>query len=178
MTEQAVTFEVEGLKELQEGIEEMANYFGANLVGRRAILPALREAGRIIQAAQQDLAPVDTGVLRDSIKVSARPTTENDKKSKYYQGETAAVFVGPRTRGANIPPGRKTQMGDQILAMEFGTAEVAAHPFIRTSLELRGMGAVGVLRVRLQEELDKLTKRIYREGRRRGKMFAKYGGFM
>lgn len=170
-----VTFEVEGLDDCLEGLEQLGNYFGNKLVGRKAIIPALKEAGEIIQRTQQDLAPVEDGVLRDSIKVSARPTNQGDKRSKYYRGETAAAFIGPRPRAANVPPERRSSMTGQMLAQEFGTAKTAPHPYIRPAMELRGEAAMNVLRLRLQEEIDKLTKRINREGRKRGKMLAKYG---
>ena len=171
-----VTFEVEGLDDCLEGLEELGNYFGNKLVGRRAIIPALKEAGEVIQRAQQDMVAVDEGALRDSISVSARPTNQGDRRSKYYRDETAAAFIGPR--GRKVPPERKAGFTDQQLALEFGTANMAARPFIRPSMELRGEGAMNVLRVRLKEEIEKLTKRINREGRKRGKMFAQYGGFM
>ena len=69
----------------------------------------LEEIGARIVARAQDLAPVDTGALRDSI--------------------TAEVEAGVLTVGSDLP---------YAAAQEFGTARIPAHPYLRPALDAGG----------------------------------------
>lgn len=149
-------FEIIGMDDTLNKLDEMAKWFGNERVGQKAVLPALREAGQILSRAAALRAPVDTGVLKSSIKVKARAANAGDKKSDYYAGETALALVGLFGRTNTI---------QKILAQEFGTAEQPGKPFLRPAAELRGQRAVQILKVRLNEAIEKLAKRMEKEKR-------------
>ncbi|BBD01841.1 HK97-gp10 family putative phage morphogenesis protein [Sphingobium sp. YG1] len=78
-------------------------------------------AAEIVADRARQLAPVDTGRLRDSIGVSLTPPSE---MSFSIRGEGVRVFIGPAADVAYAP------------YVEFGTWRQAAHPFMRPALDL------------------------------------------
>lgn len=78
-------------------------------------------AAEIVADRARQLAPVDTGRLRDSIGISLTPPRE---MSFSIRGDGVRVFIGPAA--------------DVIYApyVEFGTWRQAPHPFMRPALDM------------------------------------------
>ena len=92
-TRHTITFETEGMDDCLKKLDELAAVADPAKVGQRIILPALREGAAVLKQAALDLVPTDTFALYKSAKIAARNTNGNDKRSKYYNGETALSTV-------------------------------------------------------------------------------------
>lgn len=86
---------------------------------------ALHAGAELVAAEARRLAPVDTGALRDSIKVA------DERDARIYgkvNGADVSVFIGPVG---------STEEGDVFYArfVEFGTRYMKAQPFMRPAIQ-------------------------------------------
>ena len=136
-------FKVQGLDELLQSVGDLQEEIGktkTNRIWKRVLGEAMIP---VLQTAKQ-LAPVDSEQLKDHIYLKAQKPASRDKTSIYYKGESfmARVTVGPK-REDSKQTGIVKKRGKEkavynhrpvALAMEFGTAELAPKPFMRTAL--------------------------------------------
>lgn len=135
---------VEGFDELFHAMDKLAEEIGqakTMTIWRKALGTAMYP---VLQAAKTN-APTDTGQLREHIYMKIQRPQARDKASAAYQGETimARVTVSPKRRESveNVSIDKKGRERTQYnhrpvaLAQEFGTAEVAARPFLRPALQ-------------------------------------------
>ena len=136
-------FKVEGLDDLLQSMGDLQEEIGKKKTDRlwrkvmgQAMLPVLDSA--------KNLAPVDTGQLKEHIYMKVQRPAARDKASVTYKGEDimVRVTVGPKRRDSKVA-GVVTKRGKEktiynhkpvALAHEFGTAELAAKPFMRPAL--------------------------------------------
>lgn len=134
---------VEGLSGLHAQLSELK----AELA-QKALTQAARKAFKPVLERAQALVPVDTGDLRNALKLTVvKPKTGN-----------AVVVVGIRIaakRGEDgMPPARRWHF------IELGTAKLPASPFLRPALD---SSASEVLQI-LKEELAKSIARALKKG--------------
>ena len=135
---------VEGFDELFKAMDNLSQEIGeakTMTIWRKA----LGEAMRPVLESAKSRAPTDTGQLRDHIYMKVQRPTARDKASSSYQGETvmARVTLSPKRVDSqtetliNEKGKEKTRSTHRpvALAMEFGTASVAAKPFMRPALQ-------------------------------------------
>ena len=137
-------FKVEGFDELFKAMDELALEIGKGKTDR-IWKKALGYAFMPVLEAAKNNAPSDTGQLKEHIYMKVQRPQSRDKASNKYQGETfmARVTVGPEredsTKHTTIVKKGKEKITYNhrpvALAMEFGTAETSAHPFMRPALE-------------------------------------------
>lgn len=127
----------------------------------RAVPAALRFAGKVIVEKASRMAPVATGLLRDSIGLLIR--------GKGTRPRYAAI--GPRTGfGKNVvregsPTVVYSDPSKYGHLVEFGTAQnVPAQPFLRPALQ----GAQGEVRQRLITSLERAQARAAKAAAKRG----------
>jgi HK97 gp10 family phage protein len=113
---------------------------------------------------------VDTGALQASLQIEARKPNNKDRRSKYISQTDvaiAAITTAPgkklaKTKFQNQRTGA-TQIGiksdARVAAMEFGTAKVAAKPFLRPSLESNKTNITNDLGKSLGDALEKYKAR-------------------
>jgi HK97 gp10 family phage protein len=120
------------------------------------VAQAARKAFEPVLAAARSGAPVDTGLLRDSLKLQVvRP-----------KGGGAVVQVGLKVTSGpgSQKPGRKALPPSRRWHfVEFGTRKMAAHPFLRPALESNAQAVLDILR----GELAKGIARAVRQGSKR-----------
>ncbi len=135
---------VEGLDKLQDQLEEV---MGVEL-GVKALARAARKAFEPVLEAAKSMAPISTGALRDALKITVK---------KPSSGE-AVVIVGLRiTKGAGgeeVPASRRWHFE------EFGTAHMAAHPFLRPALDRNATEVID----RLKDELVRIIAKAQKKG--------------
>lgn len=163
----ATTFSVGivGAIELQEIMKSLAQDFGPK-DSKNILVGAVREAMRPALEAAKANAPVDTGALKASLRIEARKPTKKDKASKYInEGDVAIATV--TTAPGNILARRtffnektkKKQKGinsdARAIAMEFGTANVAAQPYLRPALESNSSVIVNDLSGQIKTAIEK-----------------------
>lgn len=135
---------VEGFDELFKAMDGLAEEIGTAktmTIWRKALGAAMYP---VLQSARAN-APTDTGQLQKHIYMKVQRPKARDKASASYQGETimARVTVSPK-RSESVAKTTITAKGKErtsynhrpvALAQEFGTAEVAARPFMRPALQ-------------------------------------------
>lgn len=121
-----ITLKMEGLEGVKEAIREL----GPKLSGRALRAAARKSFAPVLERARQ-LAPVDTGLLRESIVLESRV-------GKGGTSADAVVVVGLRIRAVRgaAKLGRKTKSAHWRWHFpELGTAKQAARPFLRPALD-------------------------------------------
>lgn len=152
---------VEGFDELFKAMDALAEEIGQTKtmsIWRKALGSAMYP---VLQSARAN-APTDTGEMKEHIYMKVQRPRARDKSSATYQGETimARVTVGPKRSDsqANVVITNKGKERTQYnhrpvaLAMEFGTADVAAKPFMRPALAMN-----------IDTVLDRLGKSVWYE---------------
>ena len=118
-------YRVEGLKELEDVLIQMAGDFGYKKIGNTLVKPAVDYAFRPVLETARSLAPSDTGVLRQKIKQTTRRATERDRRMR---GATPGM--------AYISFVRARDSVKKVKAQEFGTRRgVEGKHYLRYSLE-------------------------------------------
>jgi HK97 gp10 family phage protein len=161
--------EFEGFKETEELFRQITNDFGAKDASN-IMRNAVRKSMAPVLNTAKNLAPKDTGALAASLQVETRKPTRKDQRSKYvYAGD---VVIGAVTTASgkqlakrsfkNVKTGEKQKgiaSDARAAAMEFGTAKVAAKPYLRPALERSSEGVASSLGESLKFSLEKYKAR-------------------
>jgi len=142
--------EAKGFKEFEDSLLELAEEFGTTKA-RRSLLPGLKSAMEPVKAAIKGRVPVDTGKLQLKVRNGAKVATRKDKNKKYLSRDTVAfgfVDVGVGYQDA------KGEYRPAAEAIEFGTAEQPARPFIRNSFQSMASSALDRLGSLLGAHMD------------------------
>jgi HK97 gp10 family phage protein len=140
-----ITFEFKGFKELQEVFTEIQEDFGEK-DQKKILVSGVRQAMKPVLQMARMRAPVDTGALSQSLRIEARKPSSKDKRSRYYnpgQVAMALVTTAPgnvlaKKKWKNQKTGKKEvgiESDARANVQEFGSYKMAAHPYMRTSLE-------------------------------------------
>lgn len=140
-----ITFEFKGFKELEEVFKEIQEDFGEK-DQKKILVSGVRQAMKPVLQMAKMRAPVDTGALTQSLRIEARKPTNKDKRSRYYKvGQVAMALVTTapgnvlaKKKWKNRKTGTKEigiQSDARANVQEFGSYKMAAHPYMRTSLE-------------------------------------------
>lgn len=150
-------FRLEGVDELQQTFKELAEDFG-NKDAKRIITRGIRLALQPTLVAAKSEVAKDTGALAASLQVESRRVTSKDRGSKYVEPQddflgavttasgkklASIKFVNLRSQEIYKPKKGKNAAIKQVgvksdaraAALEFGTAKMAARPFLRSALE-------------------------------------------
>jgi HK97 gp10 family phage protein len=123
-----------GFGEFKYLLEQIDKEFGATDARKNVLVPAAKNAMKIVlQAAKDNLYPnhgLDTGQLKRTLTVSARPVKGKDLRSKYVkQGDVVIATVSAQLNkqyvNAQNSKGGIRNIGDisdaRAIAVEFGT---------------------------------------------------------
>lgn len=146
----AQSFKVDGLKELDAALSELAETYGPKKV-KPLLTRVLKKAGEPIKSAGEANAPRLTGRLKlsytVSTKLSRRQRLANTKESM------VEVYVGPGPH----PKGVQT---------EFGNAHQAPEPHLRPAFDAQNGQALTTIKDELAADIAKTTKRLARKAER------------
>lgn len=166
----AVRVRVEGLRELDKALGELTKATARNTLRR-----ALTSAAEPMRAAAERNAPMDTGELKRSIKLSSKidnrvgkaeyaavmraggtrsaasQALRDARRAKGIGESFAEVFMGPE----------KTGKRGSIKAMvqEFGSKKQAAQPYMRPAFDSEAQTVINNVGKELAKEIDKSVKR-------------------
>ena len=175
-----VTYQIEGLKELDEVLKQLEDDFGKKDASQ-ILTKALKKAMVPVLLTAKALVPTDTTALRNSLQIEARKPTSRDRRSKYVnQGDVAiaSVTTAPgwklaktsylnwRTKKKAVNKEMKTigiTSDARATAVEFGTARMSAQPFLRPALEGAGGYALKILGGELDTQLKRYKARQARK---------------
>jgi HK97 gp10 family phage protein len=161
-----VQFEMKGLKEIQEALEERLPK-----EARLAMRIALSAGGGTIKTAMQDGAPVEvdgqySGFLRDNIKVKT-VIRNGGLAGTAIVGATTAAYPGRegskgrvtlKTATGKVVSFISNKAGQVTAAMvarwlELGTSKMSAHPFLTRAWESSKQAALERMIAKLKETL-------------------------
>lgn len=121
---------VEGVKELEAVLIEMAEDLGYGKAANKVLKPALRSAVEPVRIRLYQSIPYDTNPkrrptphMRDSIRAYAKQPNAKEKRSIYVDEKDAMIGVV------------EIRTDDRGLAQEFGNAKTTAQPYLRSALE-------------------------------------------
>ena len=148
--------EVKGLRELGEALKN----FGP-VLAKKYLRRATYEAAKVIEADAESRAPVRTGTLKSKIAIFRRKSDEN---SAMYAVGVRPVKLSRKVkkvlrilRKAN---GTRTSIdGDAFYwrFLEFGTAKMAARPFLRPAFEAQKAAAIDAFAKSLADGVEKAS---------------------
>ncbi|MEK7178548.1 MAG: HK97-gp10 family putative phage morphogenesis protein [Patescibacteria group bacterium] len=146
-----ITFKVEGFKELRRKLDELRT---AKLAAK-VLAAAMRKAFAPVLESARAMVPVDEGLLRESLSIKLRTSKRDDTiqvglriggGARSKQAAAAGAAFGA---GSEVPPARRWHF------VEFGTANMAAHPFLRPALDSNAARVLELLRAELAAALAK-----------------------
>jgi HK97 gp10 family phage protein len=155
-----MSVDIKGLKELQAALNQLPRE-----VQKRPLRAAVSAAAKVIQDEAKRRAPIDTGNLRKAVyrtrSRSGSGTGQETflvavKKGKAEYANTA------RNRRLNRV-GKKYQTQGEAYYwrfLEFGTAKMAAKPFLRPAFENKKQMAVDVLKQKLGDAITKTAMKL------------------
>lgn len=163
-----------GQSEFTQVIREMQNDFGVK-DQKKILTSAMREAMKPVLEKSKSLVPQDTGALRASLRIEARKPTRKDKRSIYVS--PTDTVIGTVTTGSgkqlakknfkNIKTGKKQKgipSDARGIANEFGTAKMAARPYLRPALETSSPQLLDSLTMSLRTALLKYKAKQPKKG--------------
>jgi len=172
------SFAVVGLKDTLAVFNELQEQIGDKNAKSKILIPAVKEAMLPVLAMAKAGAPKDTGLLSNSIYVTARRPTRKDMKSKYITSKDSVISIVssrpiPRKikqalqkthghlTGKEYKKARKKFYENQgimydarAIANEFGTAKMSAQPFMRVSLESQAQAVASQLGTILNQKMQ------------------------
>jgi len=157
--------EFEGWAETAELFKQITNDFG-NKDATNIMRNAVRQSMKPVLAKARSLVAKDTGALAQSLQVETRKPNKKDFRSKYIYPNDVVVGAITTASGKklaklkfkNIKTGQKqvgTKSDARATAVEFGTTNMSAKPFLRPALESSASQVTGTLGKSLGVALEK-----------------------
>lgn len=168
----SVKISTSGFSALDRALAELPKATARNVLRRTLI-----KAGQPIAEEAQRLAPVDSGNLRDSIKVSARiknkvGNAEYAAAMRAGLGKQAAASALRQARRdarglgsfaeAYVGPATKTGVIRYAHLIEFGTARLRPQPFMRPAWDATQRVALDIIKRELGNEIILAARRVGR----------------
>jgi HK97 gp10 family phage protein len=163
-----------GQKEFTEVLREMQNDFGEK-DQKKILSSAMRVAMKPVLEKAKSLVSVDTGGLRASLQIEARKPTTRDKKSVYVSPTDTVIGTVTTASGRqlakknfkNVRTGKKQKgipSDARGIANEFGTAKMAAKPYLRPALETSSSQLLDSLTLSLRSAILKYKAKQPKKG--------------
>lgn len=172
------TIKVEGLKDLEDALNELPRATGGNVLKRAVLRPAQLFADRAKALAPVSTEPTHGVHLRDEIKVG-KPKIITAGKAAYAQAmrggatrseaaeaaHAANAAAGGTGRRAvvSVGPTRRAFWG---IFPEFGTAHSAPQPYMRPAWDETQNAMPSMVGNSLWEEIEKARKRLAKKAER------------
>lgn len=168
------TVRIEGLKDLEDALSALPK-----ATARNVLLRALKKAAQPIADHARRVVPVDSGMLRDSIKVSSRVRNRTGlaEYSETLRGGGTTAEARTALRAARRAGGAGESRAEVSVGptaphahlVEFGTVKMVAEPFMRPAWEDEQDGALINIKSELSAEIDRAVARAARKAARLAK---------
>lgn len=173
---------VTGLKETWDVFEKLRQEVGNKETNSKILIPAAKAAMQPVLTMAEALVPRDTGMLAASVGIVARKPTNKDMRSNYvHRGDSAIAIVTTKPIPKKLKKEMFATVGHlwnsknqtefnkarkafyesknvfydaRAVAMEFGTKNVAAKPYLRVSLESQSQMVSELLGMFLKQKIE------------------------
>ena len=167
MPSESVLFKVKGFQEFEDLLLQIRDDFGVK-DAKNILKTAVKDAMTPVLLTAKSLVAVDTGALRESLRIEARSPNRRDKNSRYVL-DTDTIIGTVTTAPGNVLARRSfhnlhnkkskiKQVGipsdARANVQEHGSYKMAAHPFLRPALESQGANAASSLGEKLGKRLE------------------------
>lgn len=150
-------FRVDGFPGLKEALAELEDFTGKTTSGKNAVTRGLIKAMKPIESRAKDLAPTDSGKIRDSIRTK-KARAVRGAGGRYQRQTSIEILTGPTGR----------EEGGVGAYLEFGTVNMSARPFMRPAADAEAdavLSEVGrVVLTEVERTIDRARKRAARKG--------------
>jgi len=152
-----VKFDVQGFAEFEQQLTELARGYRSDLVARNTLTKAVKSALVPAYNTSFGLAhlgpPNESGIhMKETLRIDGRIPNEKDKMSEYVNETDAVIGVLSVKKSA------------VSLANEFGTAKMAANPFLREGLESKMKEVTDALKYELSFLIPEYAKKLRKRG--------------
>lgn len=152
-----VIIKTEGFEELEKQLKQLAEGYRSDLVARNTLVKAAKEAmvpvwQTATSLAAYDASNVENIHMRDTLRIDARIPNAKDKLSEYVN-ETDTVIAVVSVKKSAVS-----------LANEFGTAKMAARPFLIPALKSNIQKVLDKLKSELSYSIPAYAKKLQRKG--------------
>lgn len=137
------TVKVEGLAQLEARLLELKTEIAVRVLARAALVAF----EPVLEAAKAGV-PTESGELREAIRITTRKPSSGD----------TVVVVGLRINPTTPLPGDESP-ARRWHFIEFGTAHVAAHPFLRPALDQNADRVLSLLKEELAAGIERAARR-------------------
>jgi len=167
----STSFEITGLKETLQVFEDLENEIGDKKARSKVLIPSVREAMKPVLNMAKSFAPKDTGLLERTLTIVARRPSNKDKKSKYINRTDSVIAIVTtkpipkklkqqaygmtRSEKKKLYASKNSIYDARAIAQEFGTANMAAKPYMRVSLESQSTQVASRLGEILKQKIEK-----------------------
>jgi len=163
MSKSAFKFELTGMKELMNALEQLPTV----AMQKGAIRNALKEAGKPVADDAKTNVPVDSGHLRDSIKVSTslkksqRPRRQDRSSVTAYVGSSSplAHLIEFGTTQRILKEPRIVTIGGRTVQITH-TGQVSPRPFLRQAWDSMKRKALEMFADQMREQIYKSARRL------------------
>lgn len=147
-----IKMDIKGVRELEASLRSLQKEYGGKAAAQ-AMRPAMRAAmAPLVTDVTQD-TPVDSGVLRDSVKMKIGKPTKKMSSSAHYNSST--VIYGQVGWFWSKP-----SLWWEALAVEFGTQNVPAQNVLRSIHEKEAQGMLQRFGDTLGPSIEKKAKSL------------------
>ena len=169
MTKSAFSFQLTGMKELMNALEQLPTV----AMQKGAIRNALKDAGQPVADDAKTNVPVDSGHLRDSIKVSTslkksqRPRRQDRTSVTAYVGSSSplAHLIEFGTTQRILKEPRIVTIGGRTVQITH-TGQVSPRPFLRQAWDANKEKALKLLGQAIWNQLAKAARRLAKKAAR------------
>jgi len=177
-------FKITGLKETLDVFRELAEQIGDSKAKSKILIPAVKMAMKpVLQLAKEKAQSDKSHLLENSLMITGRRPTSKDKTSQYVSttdsvvayvttrpipraikkkfhawyysnGNTQTDKVTYRKAAREFYESKGIFYDARAIANEFGTANRAAKPFLRKSLESKAKDVTELLRLTLAQKIN------------------------
>lgn len=152
-----ITVDLEGFAEFEQQIQDLAEGYRSDLVARNTLVKACKTAMIPVLNSSYSLANYDENNvgnihMRDTLRIDARIPSEKDKMSEYVNDTDSAIGIMSVKKSA------------VSLANEFGTAKMAAKPFLIPALESNIKNVTDALKYELSFLIPEYARKLRKRG--------------
>ncbi len=150
-----ILFKVDGFKQLRRQLDDMKN----QALAAKVLGAAMRKAFAPVLEAARAMVPIDEGLLRESLSLTLRRSKRDDtiqvglRIGGGVRAKQAAAAGAAFGSAADVPPARRWHF------IEFGTANMAAHPFLRPALDSNAARVLELLKSELAAGIVKAARK-------------------
>lgn len=162
MAQSTFRVRLDGAKELQNALRELPKR-----VGKAAVKRALLKAGKPIAQQAKALAPIGTGRLKRTIRISTTLSRRQRRtRAKGADATETTVYIGAGpSRHAHLV---EFGSGERTTGTGKSTGAMPAHPFLRPAWDAGKGRALADFGRLLWIEIEKAAKRLARKVAKRG----------